>query len=420
MPHNIIRLSNGLKLIHKEIDAPIAHFGVLVNAGTRDESDTQLGMAHFVEHTIFKGTTHRNAFRVLSRMEDVGGDLNASTSKEETWFHSSFQYQDYPRAVELLSDIFFNATFPEKEIEREKSVVLEEINYYKDTPSELIFDDFEELVFSSHPLGKNILGTRQSVRKMKRDSILEFIAQHYTLENVVLSSVGKISTTRMVRLCERHFGCRAIAEGQQRREPFTTYTPQMRRVRKNTAQTNALLGNTAYAIRDDRRAPFMLLTNLLGGQGMNTRLNMRLREKHGLAYTVEATYTPFSDIGLFSIFFGCDPHNYDRCVELVNRELRDIREKRMGTLQLYYAQKQLIGQLALSNEARLNEMLSIGHTALFFDEVDTVEESVEEIRSITAEQILQVANEILIPDRFTSLVFEPSHGHAHRANEAVH
>lgn len=408
MPHNIIRLSNGLRLIHKEHNAPISHFGVLVNAGTRDELETEMGLAHFVEHTIFKGTQKRNAFHVISRMEAVGGDLNASTSKEETYFHTSFQSSEYPRAVELLSDIFFHATFPEKELEKEKTVVMEEINYYKDSPSELIFDDFEDLVFDGHPLGKNILGTRQSVKKMSRQGILDFISNNYTLNNVVLASVGNISTNKLVHLCEKYFGCQTVVEKPHNRLPFENYQPSTRVVRKNTAQTNVMLGNVAYSIQDDKRVPFLLLTNLLGGQGMNTRLNMSVREKRGLAYTIEANYTPFSDVGLFSIFFGCDIHNKDHCLELIYKELKKLREQKLGTLQLYYAQKQFIGQLALSNESKLNEMLALGHTALFFDEVDTMEESIEEIRNLSSSEICDVAEEILVPERFSTLVFNPA------------
>lgn len=406
MPHNIIRLKNGLRLIHKEVDSPISHFGVLVNAGTRDESLEQMGLAHFVEHTIFKGTEKRNAFRVISRMEAVGGDLNASTSKEETYFHTSFLSADYPRAVELLSDIFFHAVFPEKELEKEKSVVLEEINYYKDSPSELIFDDFEDLVFAGHPLGKNILGTKQSVKKMKRQGILDFIARNYTLDNIVLSSVGRISTAKLVRLCERYFGCESVVDCPRERTPFTDFKPATLRVKKKTTQTNVMLGQPAYSIQNDRRVPFLLLNNLLGGQGMNTRLNMSVREKKGLAYSIESNYTSFSDTGLFAIYFGCDNHHTDLCLELIKKELQKLREQKLGAMQLYYAKKQFVGQLALSNEGKLNEMLALGHTALFFDEVDTIEESIAEIEAVTAEQILEVANEILQPDRFSVLIFE--------------
>lgn len=406
MPHNIIKLKNGLRLIHKEVDSPISHFGVLVNAGTRDESLEQMGLAHFVEHTIFKGTEKRNAFRVISRMEAVGGDLNASTSKEETYFHTSFLSADYPRAVELLSDIFFHAVFPEKELEKEKTVVLEEINYYKDSPSELIFDDFEDLVFAGHPLGKNILGTKQSVKKMKRQGILDFIARNYTLDNIVLSSVGRISTAKLVRLCERYFGCESVVDCPRERTPFTDFKPATLRVKKKTTQTNVMLGQPAYSIQNDKRVPFLLLNNLLGGQGMNTRLNMSVREKKGLAYSIESNYTSFSDTGLFAIYFGCDNHNTDLCLDLIKKELQKLRDQKLGAMQLYYAKKQFVGQLALSNEGKLNEMLALGHTALFFDEVDTIEESIAEIEAVTAEQILDVANEILLPDQFSTLIFE--------------
>lgn len=407
MPHDIIRLSNGLRLIHKESNSPISHFGLLVNAGTRDELAHQAGLAHFVEHTIFKGTEKRSAYRVISRMEAVGGDLNASTSKEETCFHSSFLSPDYPRAVELLSDIFYHATFPEKELEKEKSVVYEEINYYKDTPSEQIFDDFEDLVFDGVALGRNILGKKSDVRKIKREDIVDFIARNYTLDNLVLASVGNISTARLVKLCERYFGCRPIPQIPRERKPYVSYAPKRREVRKNTLQTNVVMGNVAYSLKDDKRVPFLLMNNMLGGQGMNTRLNMSVREKKGLAYTVESYYTAFSDIGLFSIYFGCDAHNRDRCFDLIYKELQQVRDKKVGTMQLYYAKKQLVGQLALSNETKLNEMLALGHTALFYDAVDTFEESLKEIETITAEQLLEVANEILVPEQFSTLIFNP-------------
>lgn len=406
MPHHIIRLRNGLRLIHKETDSPISHFGVLVNAGTRDESAKQMGLAHFVEHTIFKGTERRNAYHVISRMEAVGGDLNASTSKEETYFHASFLSKEYPRAVELLADIFFHAKFPEKELEKEKTVVLEEINYYQDSPAELIFDDFEDLLFAGHPLGKNILGTKRSVKKMTRQGILDFIAQNYTLDNIVLASVGNISEKRLVRLCESYFGGYEVPNHERLRTPFTTYTPTIKTVRKNTSQTNVMMGNLAYSVKEDKRAPFLLMTNVLGGQGMNTRLNMSVREKKGLAYTIEANYTPFSDIGFFSIYFGCDPHNRDCCIDLIYNEMEKLRKRKLGTMQLYYAKQQFIGQLNLSYEAKLNEMLSIGHVALFFEEVDTIEESLAEICDISADEILEVANEILLPDKFSMLTFE--------------
>ncbi|MBR4786390.1 MAG: insulinase family protein [Bacteroidales bacterium] len=410
MPHHIIRLSNGLRLIHKETDSPISHFGVLVNAGTRDESAGQMGMAHFVEHTIFKGTEKRSAYRVISRMEDVGGDLNASTSKEETCFHASFLSAFYPRAVELLADIAFHATFPEKELEKEKTVVLEEINFYKDSPSELIFDDFEDLVFAGHPLGKNILGTPASVRGLHRQDILDFIRNNYTIDNIVLASVGNISTKRLVRLCERYFGGESTPRSQRERLPFTTFAPQHRSVTKKIIQSHVMTGGVAYPITDDKRDALSLLNNLLGGQGMSSRLNMRVREKNGLAYAVESSYTAFSDTGLFTIYFGCEQEHTNQCMDLILKELKKLREQKLGTMQLFYAKKQFIGQWALSYETELNEMLALGHTALFFDEVDTFQEAIADFEALTADNLLEVANEILLPDNFSTLVFEPRHG----------
>ena len=407
MPHRVIRLRNGLRLLHIPTASPISHFGILIDAGTRDEPGQHPGLAHFVEHTIFKGTEKRNAYRVINRMESVGGDLNASTSKEETDFYASFLSPDYPRAVELLADIFFHAKFPQKELEKEKTVIFEEINYYNDSPSELIFDDFEALVFNGHAMGKIILGTKESVQNIHREDIMAFTAENYTLENVVLASVGNIATEKLVRLCERFFGDGGIKEGTRQREPFRDYRPQTRNVRKNTSQTNVVTGAPAYDIRHPKRIPFMLLNNILGGQGQNTRLNMSVREKKGLAYTVESYFNPFSDCGLFSVYFGCDAHERDHCLHLVMQEMEKLKQNKLGSLQLYYAKKQYIGQLALAQESKLNELLAAGHIALFYDEVSNMDEDIRTIENITADQLCEVANEIFDFPRFSTLIFDP-------------
>ena len=407
MPHRVIRLRNGLRLLHIPTASPISHFGILVDAGTRDEPGQHPGLAHFVEHTIFKGTEKRNAYRVINRMESVGGDLNASTSKEETDFYASFLSPDYPRAVELLADIFFNATFLKKELEKEKTVIFEEINYYNDSPSELIFDDFESLVFQGHDMGKSILGTKESVQNIHREDIMAFIAENYTLENVVLASVGNISMEKLVRLCEKHFGNGRMRRGCRKRVTFRDYRPQTRRVCKSTSQTNVLTGAPAYDIRHPKRIPFMLLNNVLGGQGQNTRLNMSVREKKGLAYTVESYFNPFSDCGLFSVYFGCDAHELDHCLELVNKELEKLKRQKLGTLQLYYAKKQYIGQLALAQESKLNELLASGHLALFYDEVGNMDENIQTLEKVTAEELCETANEIFDLNRFSTLIFDP-------------
>ena len=405
MPHPILLLNNGIKLIHKETDSPISHFGILVNAGTRDEDEHKMGIAHFVEHTIFKGTQKRSAHQVIRRMEDVGGDLNASTSKEETYFHASFLSPDYPRAVELLADIFLHSTFPEQEIEKEKDVVIEEINYYKDTPAELIIDDFETLVFQIHPLGRNILGTRKDVKHFQREDILNFIRSNYARNNIVLASVGNISEKRLLRLCEQYFADAQLVDAPSPRTAFKSYQPQHQRVNKHSNQSHIMIGNIAYAIDRQERTAFQLLTNILGGPGMNTRLNMAIRENKGLAYGVEAAYSPFSDSGLFTVYIGCEHDAIEQCIELSYKEMKKLCQNKLGTLQLHYAKKQFLGQIAISNEAKLNEMITIGRTALFFDTVDTTEESIEKLNALTAEEILNVANEILIPDQMSTLIF---------------
>jgi predicted Zn-dependent peptidase len=377
----------------------------MVNAGTRDESEIHSGLAHFVEHTIFKGTAKRNGNQVIRRIEDVGGDLNASTSKEETYFHTSFLSPFYKRAVELLADIFFNSTFPEKEIQKEKTVVLEEINYYNDTPTELIFDEIENLIFYGHPLGRNILGTKKSVKNIKRDNILDFINENYTIPNIVLASAGAITTSQLKQLCERYFGATNVRYGARWRPPFAQYQPQYKQVHKATNQTHIVLANQAYSFMDDKKNPFMLLINLLGGQGMSARLNMAIREKRGLAYSVEASYSGFSDSGLFTIYIGCDNEHIEQCIELVYREMKKLCQQKISTLQLHYAKNQFLGQLAIANESKLNEMLSLGRTALFFDEVETIEEAIANIQELSAEKLQNCANELLQREQMTTLIY---------------
>lgn len=405
MPHPIERLSNGIKLVHKQVESQISHFGVLINAGTRDEDENHLGLAHFVEHTAFKGTTKRNGGQIIRCMENVGGDLNASTSKEETYFHVSFLTEDAERAIELLADIFFNATFPEKELEKEKDVILEEINYYRDTPTESIFDDYESLVYENHPLGRNILGTKKSLKSLHQNVIFDFIKNNYTLNNVVLSYVGSNSLAKIKRYCEKYFSVKSLQVSDNKRLPFTTYQKRELLKHKNTVQTHIVFGNIAYSLSDDKRYPLLLLTNLLGGPGLNTRLNIAIREKRGLAYSVEANYTSFSDSGLITFYIGCDPQMKDRCLDVAYKEINKIRKEALGTLQLHYAKRQLLGQLAISNEAKLNEMISLGRSALFFDEIETIEEAVSCFNSISANDLIEVANEVLDIDQFSLIMY---------------
>jgi predicted Zn-dependent peptidase len=338
-------------------------------------------------------------------MEDVGGELNAYTTKEETSLYATFLSEYYTRAAELLSDIFFHSTFPEKEIKLEQEVIVEEINSFRDTPSELIFDEFDELVFDGHPIARNILGTFESVRRLGRKDIFRFISENYHTDQMVISSVGKIPFSRLVSLCDRYFGQAPEKRRSVARECFSAYHPGERTVVKDTFQTHCMVGNIAYDSNHPNRNVMILLNNLLGGQGMNSRLNLALRERKGLAYNVESSYNAFSDTGLFSVYFGTDDDNFDKALNLVFKEFRILREKKLGSLQLLRAQKQLIGQLAIAAENHEDLMLTLGKTYLFYDNVDPFEMVFRKIDSITSSQVLEVANEILEPSGMCRLIY---------------
>jgi predicted Zn-dependent peptidase len=399
-------LPNGIRLIHKPTDSPVGHLGVLINAGSRDEEPDEHGLAHFIEHSVFKGTRNRKAFHILSRIEDVGGELNAYTTKEETTLYSTFLSEFYDRTAELLSDILFNSTYPEKELNREKEVVLEEINSYKDSPSELIFDDFEELIFDGHPIARNILGDPVNLKKFNRDSVLRFIERNYHTDQMVISSVGNIRFPALVKLAEKYFGqaeARLRSNGRQR---FEHYVPSSRTMEKDTFQSHCLMGNIAYDIKHKRRIAMVLLNNIIGGQAMNSRLNMSLRERKGLAYNIESGYTAYTDTGLFNVYFGTDHSMLEKAVDLVLKEFKLLQEKKLGVLQLSKAQKQLMGQIAISTESHDDLMLSVGKSYLLFNKVDSMPVIFKKIEAITPSDLMEVANEVLNANQMSRLVYK--------------
>ncbi len=399
-------LKNGIRIIHQEAQSPVSHFGVLINTGSRDEETDEQGIAHFIEHVIFKGTQSRKAFHILNRIEDVGGELNAYTTKEETAVYATFLSEYYQRSMELISDILINSTFPAKEIEREKEVVIEEINSYKDSPSELIFDEFEEILFDGHPIARNILGTPELIKTFSKNSILKFMDENYHTDQIVLSSVGSISITKFIRLAERYFGPIPEKIRSKERSGIYNYQPETRIVQKDTFQAHCIIGNIAPNIFSPKRMPMVLLNNILGGQSMNSRLNMALRERNGMAYNVEAGYTGYFDTGQFSVYFGTDKENLDQAQYLVNKELQKMKEVPMGILQLSRAKKQMIGQLAISAETREDLMLSIGKSYLFFNKVDPLEAIFEKIEQITSAEILDIANEIFDESQNSILIYQ--------------
>lgn len=397
---------NGIRLIHQETDSPVGHLGVILNTGSRDELPEEHGIAHFIEHCIFKGTRNRKAYHILSRMEDVGGELNAFTTKEETALYATFLSDYYHRAAELLSDILFNSVFPEKELKLEKDVVVEEINSYYDSPSELIFDDFDELIFDGHPIARNILGTSDSVRSFGREHIFRFIERNYHTDQMVISSVGNIPFLKLTQMLDRHFGAAPRRLRTHSREKFDAYQQGNRTVKKDTFQTHCMLGNIAYDSAHPKRIPMILLNNLLGGQGMNSRLNLALRERKGLAYNVESSYNAFSDTGLFNVYFGTDTDNFDKALHIVFKEFEMLRKNQLGTMQLTRAKKQLVGQLAISGENREDLMLAIGKSYLFYNRVDPMSVVFGKIEGITSGQLIEVANEILDPQRMSRLIYQ--------------
>ena len=395
MAYNYFQLSNGIRVIHKQVDTSISHVGIVVNTGTRDELQGESGIAHFIEHAIFKGTTKRNTYQVLSYLENVGGELNAYTTKEETFFYASVLNAYLQRAVDLLADIVFNSTFCQKELEKEKEVVKEEIKLCKDTPSEWIFDEFEDLVFDGHSLGTNILGSIASLKKINRKGILQFINRTYTTDQMVVAVVGNVTLAELKKILNKYLGDLPEQHRTFQRQVFTGYHPVNKTIKLHSNQSHIVMGCALPAYNDRQCQVAALLSNILGGQGLNSRLNMLIREKKGYVYNIEANYTALSDAGLFNIYIGCDHKNQEKCIELTQKEIRKIQEVKLGTLQL---------RRSHLYDSNLNEMLSIGKNHLLFHEVDTVEDMVKTIQSITAEELQDMANTMLDIDNFTYLI----------------
>jgi len=405
MPYQYYELQNGIRLVHRQQRGGVAHLGVVIHAGSRDEAENQQGLAHFIEHLIFKGTQKRSNYQVLSRLENVGADLNAFTTKEDTSVYASVQAQYFRRAAELLADIVFHSVFPEKEIEKEKAVIIDEINSYKDSPAEWIHDEFDELVYGNHPLGRNILGTRPRLKAYRRQDIIRFRDTNYVPSNVVISSVSGLPLASVIQIAERFFGDIPAASAVSVRQPFTGYTPSNETKKYSRHQAHVVIGNIACHAHDPRRYAMTLLNNMLGGPAMNSRLNIALRERNGIAYNLESNFQPFSDTGLFSIYCGADEALMPRAIELIHKELSRFRNIHLSATALHTAQKQLKGQLAISIESHQNEMLAMGKNILVYGKVDPVEEIYRRIDAVSASDLLEIANLTLDPSQLSMLIF---------------
>ena len=401
-------LSNGIRVIHKQCQGNVSCCGFAVNVGTRQELDFECGIAHFTEHLLFKGTTKRHAHHILNRMENVGGELNAYTTKEETYVYSFFLKEDYERAVELLSDLLFHSTFPDEEIEKERDVILDEINSYEDTPSELIFDDYEDLLFAGHSLGRRIMGKPSCLKKFKNQSFVDFYTRNYFTDRIVFFSQSPMELKKAKHLVDKYIGC-IPARIQQDVSVNNVPKPQYgvrKMVSKDTHQAHVIYGNKNYSLFDDKRVGMYLLSNILGGPGMNSRLNVALRERTGLVYSVESNVTSYTDSGIFAIYFGTDLKQTDRCMKLVEKELKKMRETKLTAIQLHAAKKQLYGQMMISSENKESQSLSMGKSMLHFNRYDSMEEVVRKVESFTSESLLEIANEVLDTQTMSLLIYK--------------
>ncbi len=431
MKYNTYTLDNGLRIIHLPSDSKVVYCGYQINAGTRNEEPGEEGLAHFCEHVTFKGTERRKAWHILNCLESVGGDLNAYTNKEGTVYYSAILKEHIARAVDLLTDIVFHSVYPQAEIDKEVEVICDEIESYNDSPAELIYDEFENIIFKGSPLGHNILGTAEQVRSFKTEDALRFTRKLYRPDNAIFFAYGDIDFKKLVRLLkksflseerrvkseettfgdrrESQFNCpEAQAQFNIQHSTFNTqhsFEGQTIVIQKNTHQAHVMIGTRAYDVNDSRRMPLYLLNNMLGGPGMNAKLNLALREHNGLVYTVESTMVAYGDTGIWSIYFGCDEHDVKRCLRLVRKELDKFMQKPLSEAQLKAAKKQIKGQVGVACDNRENFALDFGKSFLHYGWEKNVDRLYEQVDEITAEQIQAVAQELFDKDRITTLIF---------------
>lgn len=409
MKYNTATLDNGLRAIHCPSASPVVYCGYEVCAGTRDEKEGEEGMAHFCEHTTFKGTRHRSAMQILNRLESVGGDLNAFTNKEDTVYYSAILKNHFPRAVDLLTDIVFGSTYPQAEIDKEVEVICDEIESYNDSPAELIFDDFENAIFAGHPLGHNILGSADTLRTYTTADALRFTQRYYRPENTVFFVYGDVDFKSVVRQLKRATSAFPAAQPLIDVTPSITLPPyQPRHIvhDKGTHQAHVMVGNRAYSAHDANRLPLYLLNNILGGPGMNARLNISLRERNALVYTVESSMVSYSDTGLWCTYFGCDPKDVKKCLRLVRRELDRVMDRPLSESQLKAAKRQIKGQIGVACDNRESFALDFGKAFLHYGWLKDVEKLMADIDNVTALEIQQAALDIFDPDRMTTLIYE--------------
>ena len=399
---------NGIRLVHKQVQATqISHVGVMLDIGSRDEKPHQQGLAHFWEHMAFKGTSKRNAFHILNRLEVVGGELNAYTTKEKVCFHASVLKQHYERAIELLTDIAFHSIFPEKLVDRERNVILEEMSMYYDSPEDAIQDDFDELLFANHQLGKNILGNQDSVSNFTPKDLHVFIDENLDTENIVISSTSNLDFEYVKNITEKFIKEIPYKKTNRIRTSPKSYTPQIQQVNRKITQAQVALGRPSYALNHKNRLPFFMLVNHLGGPAMNSRFNVSLREKNGLVYSIDANYTPYIDTGFMAIYFGTEQNKIEKSLSLVKKELNLVTENTLTKTQLSTLKDQLKGQLAMAEESNMGFMQMMAKSLLDMDKIDSLGEIFSQIDAVTSPQLQDIANEMFKEKDFSYLTFLP-------------
>jgi predicted Zn-dependent peptidase len=405
---DIFTLPNGIRIVHRQVThTQISHVAIMLDMGSRDEKPHQQGLAHFWEHLAFKGTKKRSSLQIINRLEVVGGELNAYTTKEKICFHASVLTEYYERALDLLTDITFNSTFPEKQVEKERNVILEEMAMYYDSPEDAIQDDFDEILFPDHQLGKNILGNQESVSNFSREDLNNFILENLDTERIIFSSIGKMTSQQVKKVAEKYFKDIPTKRSNLVRNPVEKYIPTHTIVNRGITQAHVAIGRPSYAIADDKRLPFFTLVNLLGGPGMNSRLNLSIRERHGLVYSIDATFNPYLDTGFWGIYFGTEPKQVRKTMALIDKELQKLREITLTKTQLFNNQQQLLGQLAMAEEGNMSFMLMMAKCLLDVERVDSLEEIFQQMLKVTALEIRDLANEMFQKDDISSLTFMP-------------
>lgn len=407
--YEIHTLSNGIRVVHNQVTSTkIVHCGIMLDIGSRDENPANQGIAHFWEHMAFKGTKKRKSFHILNRLESLGGELNAFTDKEKIMFYASLRDEYFERAIELLADITFDSVFPASQIEKERHVILEEMSMYYDDPEDSLQDEFDSLIFSGHSLGMNILGTKNTVRKFKRVDFKSFVKEHLDTSRIIFSSVGNIEMEKVILLAEKYLGHIPAVSSSKKRRKFSSYKAKDLTLKREVKQGRCAIGRPAYKVTDEKRSAFYVLTSILGGSGMNSRLNLALREKYGFVYSIGSHFVPFTDTGIFMISFGTEPSQMKRSIELVKVELKKLREIPLGVKQLASSKEQILGHLAMAEESNISFMMMMARNLLDLKKIVTFEELQERVKGISALQLQQLANEMFKEDELSCLIMEPN------------